>query len=241
MEQNVKVGDYVILTDPLNYGKRAKVEEVNDDGSIVYDGGVTPLYLKEPKGIDAIAHPDYYNEKKYKEALEKLQEALAPKNGCEISGLTRGCIEEIFPELKETEDERIRDMLLRHIQRARGSLTNDEAGECIEWLKKQGNKNLHEFAMPICEVNNDYGMKQAEMLKDLMSQMDVKGQDDHRAKIAEREYWRKLRGDILLALLGKSTSIDLSLPDRASDLTERLYRQDKDFFRNLDKDKDFEE
>lgn len=176
------------------------------------------------------------DEKKYKEALEKLQEALAPKNGCEISGLTRGCIEEIFPELKETEDERIRNMLLRHIQRARGSLTNDEAGECIEWLKKQGNKNLHEFAMPIGEVNNDYNTKQAEMLKDLMSQMDVKGQDDHRAKIAEREYWRKLRGDILLALLDKSTSIDLSLPDRASDLTERLYKQDKDFFRNLDED-----
>ena len=144
MEQKVKAGDYVILTDPLNYGKRVKVKEVNDDGAIVYDGGVTNLYLEEPKELDAIAHPDY-------------------------------------------------------------------------------------------------GMKQAEMLKDLMSQMDVKGQDDHRAKIAEREYWRKLRGDILLALLDKSTSIDLSLPDRASDLTERLYKQDKDFFNNLDEDKDFEE
>ena len=140
----MKAGDYVILTDPLNYGKRVKVKEVNDDGAIVYDGGVTNLYLEEPKELDAIAHPDY-------------------------------------------------------------------------------------------------GMKQAEMLKDLMSQMDVKGQDDHRAKIAEREYWRKLRGDILLALLDKSTSINLSLPDRASDLTERLYKQDKDFFNNLDEDKDFEE
>lgn len=97
--------------------------------------------------------------------------------------------------------------------------------------------NLHEFAMPIGEVNNDYSMKHAEMLKGLMSQMDVKGQDDHKAEIAEREYWRKLRGDILLALLDKSTSIDLSLPDIASDLTERLYRQDKDFFSNLDKNK----
>ena len=132
MEQKVKAGDYVILTDPLNYGKRVKVKEANDDGAIVYDGGVTHLYLEE-------------------------------------------------------------------------------------------------------------GMKQAEMLKDLMSQMDVKGQDDHRAKIAEREYWRKLRGDILLALLDKSMTIDMSLPDMASDLTERLYRKDKDFFRNLDKDKDFEE
>lgn len=77
----------------------------------------------------------------------------------------------------------------------------------------------------------------SKMLKDLMSQMDVKGQDDHRAKIAEREYWRKLRGDILLALLNKNMTIDLSLPDMATDFTERLYRQDKDFFRNLDEDK----
>lgn len=95
-----------------------------------------------------------------------------------------------------------------------------------------------EFVMPVHDsMAEELNMKHAEMLKDLMSQMDVKVQDDHRAKIAEREYWRKLRGDILLALLDKSTSIDLSLPDRASDLTERLYRQDKDFFRNLDENK----
>lgn len=95
-----------------------------------------------------------------------------------------------------------------------------------------------EFVMPVHDsMAEELSMKHAEMLKDLMSQMDVKVQDDHRAKIAEREYWRKLRGDILLVLINKSTSIDLSLPDRASDFTERLYRQDKDFFRNLDENK----
>ena len=61
--------------------------------------------------------------------------------------------------------------------------------------------NLQEFTMPIGEVNNDYSMKHAEMLKDPMSQMDVKVQDDHRAKIAEREYWRKLRGMIMMIVL----------------------------------------
>lgn len=54
-------------------------------------------------------------------------------------------------------------------------------------------------------------------------------------KIAEREYWRKLRGDILLSLIDKRTSIDLSLPDMASALTEHLYRREKEFFDNLDK------
>lgn len=93
-----------------------------------------------------------------------------------------------------------------------------------------------EFMMPVHDsMAEELNMKHVEMLKDLMSQMDVKVQDDHRAEIAEREYWRKLRGDILLALLDKGPSIDLSLSDRASDLTEYLYRQDKDFFINLDK------
>ena len=78
MEQKVKPGDYVILTDPLNYGKRAKVEEVNDDGSIVYDGGVTPLYLKEPKELDTIAHPDYYNEGGI-ECFDVIRAALGTK------------------------------------------------------------------------------------------------------------------------------------------------------------------
>ena len=78
MEQKVKAGDYVILTDPLNYGKRVKVEEVNDDGSIVYDGGVTHLFLEEPKGIDAIAHPDYYNEGGI-ECFDVIRAALGTK------------------------------------------------------------------------------------------------------------------------------------------------------------------
>ena len=33
--------------------------------------------------------------------------------------------------------------------------------------------NLQEFTMPIGEVNNDYSMKHAEMLKDLMSQVEL--------------------------------------------------------------------
>ena len=82
-------------------------------------------------------------EKKYKEALEKLQEALAPKDGREISGLTRGCIEEIFPELKESEDDRIRKAIKKALQvRCDGSrIISDEPvtlEEAIAWLEKQG-------------------------------------------------------------------------------------------------------
>ena len=79
---------------------------------------------------------DYKN--KYNDALEKLQEALAPKDGCEISGLTRGCIEEIFPELKESEDEKIRKEIIATIHLYYGEPLEDEAKEMISWLEKQG-------------------------------------------------------------------------------------------------------
>ena len=81
-------------------------------------------------------------ENKYNDALEKLQEALAPKDGREISGLTRACIEEIFPELKESEDEKIKE-LLKHYLEVRRCQTkdNEEYINCnhfLAWLEKQG-------------------------------------------------------------------------------------------------------
>lgn len=87
------------------------------------------------------------DEKKYKEALKKLQEALAPKNGCEISGLTRACIEEIFPELKESEDERIREEIIATIHLYYGEPLEDEAKEMISWLEKQGKKTQGKSAL----------------------------------------------------------------------------------------------
>ena len=82
-------------------------------------------------------------ENKYNDALEKLQEALAPKDGREISGLTRACIEEIFPELKESDDERIRKALITYFQRfpyPYGGIESagTNAKEAIAWLEKQG-------------------------------------------------------------------------------------------------------
>lgn len=78
-------------------------------------------------------------ENKYNDALEKLQEALAPKDGREISGLTRACIEEIFPELKESEDERIRKSIIENLKgnmyRADGDY--DLLNKQIAWLEKQ--------------------------------------------------------------------------------------------------------
>jgi hypothetical protein len=74
---------------------------------------------------------------KYNNALEKLQEALSPKDGREISGLTRGCIESIFPELKESEDERIRKEIIEYIK------TGTYHKDWIAWLEKQSKKSVN--------------------------------------------------------------------------------------------------
>ena len=62
---------------------------------------------------------------------------------------------------------------------------------------------------------------------------------DHKAKIAEREYWRKLRGDIALEIIRKrGDSGHYSKPchytliaEMTEVLFDKLYDQDKEFFK----------
>ena len=83
---------------------------------------------------------DYYKEK-YNTALEKLQEALAPcEDGCKISGLTRDCLENIFPELKMDEDERIRKAIIRILKGETGYTSKEDTDKYVAWLEKQGEK-----------------------------------------------------------------------------------------------------
>lgn len=93
-------------------------------------------------------------EKKYKKALEKLQEALAPgEDGCKISGLTRDCLTNIFPELTEDEDENTRKELLAFIKNWKNpsnigrpsdfpmfTKNKEQCDKYIAWLEKQDNK-----------------------------------------------------------------------------------------------------
>ena len=76
-------------------------------------------------------------EKKYKEALLK---ARAARQNTE-SAVTIGILEEIFPELKESEDEKIRKALLYVISRCEEEVFSrvcaSSQKECIAWLKKQ--------------------------------------------------------------------------------------------------------
>ena len=79
-------------------------------------------------------------EQRYKEALEKIRKGLQPlSDGAKISGVTRAFLEEVFPELGESEDEKIRKFLIHVFE-------NNEEVPCgefnnkkiIAWLEKQG-------------------------------------------------------------------------------------------------------
>lgn len=83
-------------------------------------------------------------EQKYKEALKKIREGLQSlPDGTKISGVTRAFLEEVFPELQESEDERIRKELIRETKGSEERLfevvTNEEF---IDWLEKQGEQNF---------------------------------------------------------------------------------------------------
>ena len=53
--------------------------------------------------------------------------------------------EEIFPELKESEDEKIKNAILNHLKKMRGNSQDDVCGvhveDAIDWLEKQGKKS----------------------------------------------------------------------------------------------------
>jgi hypothetical protein len=72
--------------------------------------------------------------------------------------------------------------------------------------------------------------EQMKSLTDIMKTFDVKEQDDHRAKIAEREYWRKLRGDIFIAMLRRS-DYHRSLLNDVDYIVDALKEQDQKLFK----------
>ena len=82
----------------------------------------------------------------YEQALERARTFYKRWNGIDAdnSALVINEVKEIFPELKESkdeDDEKIRKMIINHLTQERGSLSNDEAAEAIDWLEKQCEKN----------------------------------------------------------------------------------------------------
>ena len=78
-------------------------------------------------------------EQKYKEALERAKQIhLQHKAQC------FDVMAEVFPELKESEDEKIREKIIIALHRDE-YMNEDEINECVAWLEKQGKQNSVEI------------------------------------------------------------------------------------------------
>lgn len=82
--------------------------------------------------------------RRYDEALERVREA---KQNTE-SAVTIGILEEIFPELKESEDERMKKELIKFLQECHNIDSGFFSRYCeipftqmLAWLEKQGEKS----------------------------------------------------------------------------------------------------
>lgn len=90
--------------------------------------------------------------------------------------------------------------------------------------------NLEEFEKRNKEINQQYKESQA-MYMEMLSKMDANSIADHNAKIDEREYWRKLRGETF-ASLRKDYHSDLDALNQTEFVINRLYAQDQEFFKD---------
>lgn len=78
--------------------------------------------------------------------------------------------------------------------------------------------------------------EQKEMLNKMLTSMDANAIADHKAKIDEREYWRKLRGEVFLSLYNTqvlTTNDELEdVLGKTDNVIRALYGQDVDFFKD---------
>jgi hypothetical protein len=99
--------------------------------------------------------------------------------------------------------------------------------------------NLEEFEKLNKVINQKYQESQA-MYMEMLSKMDANAIADHKAKIDEREYWRKLRGDIALEIIrkrGEKEHYSMSshfetIAEMTRVLFDNLYEQDQKFFKD---------
>ena len=114
----------------------------------------------------------------------------------------------------------------------------------LDFTKKTGeveNADMSGFIADLERRNKEFEdehEKQKERLNTMFAQLDPKAMAEHNAKIAEREYWRKLRGDIALEIIRKrgdkehynAPSNFVTIADDTKVLFNELYDQDQEFF-----------
>lgn len=79
--------------------------------------------------------------KAYDEALKIAKEAA------EKGMVSHNFVSDIFPELKESEDERIRKHLIGVVELYYGNTDEHEKKDCLDWLERQGEQNQKHFEL----------------------------------------------------------------------------------------------
>lgn len=79
-------------------------------------------------------------EKAYNEALERAKKWYYAPNADKIPTYANRVIEEIFPELAESKDEKIRKAIISVFTGESSFTPKEEAQKYVAWLEKQGNK-----------------------------------------------------------------------------------------------------
>jgi len=131
----------------------------------------------------------------YKEKYEKaVQAAMLAKQDTE-SAVTIGILEEIFPELRESEDERIRKELIAFIKKQEGQTLPNNGETWIAWIEKQGEQKpaepilSKEVDSQIWQIANNAGITYDQSISLLMATKKAydKGKED---AIKEQKHWK---------------------------------------------------
>lgn len=93
---------------------------------------------------------------KYNKALERAQKMQENSNGMILKKWLWG----VFPEIKESEDERIRKEIIRILKGETGYTSKEDTDKYVAWLEKQGEKKSTDEVEPKFKVGdfitNDY-------------------------------------------------------------------------------------
>ena len=63
--KDLMVGDWVMLTDPINNGEKVQVKEIHGDGYITVDGGITKMYEPIPLTVEILEKNGFIIKKKW--------------------------------------------------------------------------------------------------------------------------------------------------------------------------------
>ena len=108
--------------------------------------------------------------KAYDEAIKALRSLIAEQAIKHCDRVNIKDITNIFPELKESEDERIRENIIATIHLYYGEPLEDEAKEMIAWVEKQGEQILANSAKtckdeqkPVIDIDIPFGAKDSKL------------------------------------------------------------------------------